>query len=175
MDDKDYCAREIYAERLERYKWLNGLSLTPEFGKDRVILYDARDHFIIPGKEPPMWMMGKLDIRLDFDASHLTTLLGIQQAAGVVSCDYQFDDIQIYVYYVEPTPEQKTYYEDLKRTQGISFPYRVFTQKSETITGDTYDSDIPAPSSVACMAWVCFINKGTEPIQSGTTSKEINF
>lgn len=115
ISEKMLCKWEIYAERMQRYRWLNGYAET-EFGKDRVCFYSAWSHFIIPGKEPAAWLMGKIDIRLNLSSANLTTLIGLQQSTDLnsIACDYQFDDIQVYVYYIEPTPEQKQEIESVK-------------------------------------------------------------
>lgn len=76
-------------------------------------------------------------------------------------------------FYIEPTPEQKAAYSALKASQGISFPFRTYTQKSETATNEIYETTLNLPSSVACMAMVCFNNRGSTLAQN-SNSKEID-
>lgn len=80
----------------------------------------------------------------------------------------------MYHYYIEPTVEQKRAYEQMKSSSGISFPFRVYSQKSETMNNEIYETSLNLPSTVACMAFVCFINKGNAAAQT-VNSKELDF
>ena len=76
-------------------------------------------------------------------------------------------------FYIEPTPEQKMAIDSLRMSQGISFPFWVYTQKSETATNEIYEATLNLPSTVACLTMVCFNNKGTTLAQT-QNSKEID-
>lgn len=76
IDEKDICAREIFAEKVQRLRKLGYLSAGINVN-DRSVLYSARQHFIIPGHEPPAFALGKIDFRFYFDSAGLTVAPGM--------------------------------------------------------------------------------------------------
>lgn len=86
--EKELCKREIFAERIQRLRKLGYGAALASSGStnDRVVLYSARQHFIIPGHEPPAFSLGKIDFRFDFDSSGLTVFPGLK--ADATNCFY---------------------------------------------------------------------------------------
>lgn len=145
--------------------------------------FSAWDTFLID----PITMLSNDKFVIDLSISHNGMLVNASRTADVdlkgnvlvpesAIAGITLDEIEIHVYYYDLTPEQKQTVIETRNNEGITFAYRTFSSRKQTVdsNGTYHNTSMTAPSALL-QKFVCmFTNEGTERVFKSPTN-EIKF